>query len=63
MADQVECIYCGARIPDDLPHCPKCGAVSHFQQRGERPHVRRRFLIWFWLLVLFSMVMMWWLPR
>ncbi len=63
MADQVNCLYCGKRIPADTSHCPHCGAVSHFQEKGYRAGVRKRFVIWFIVLVIFCGLMIVWLPR
>ncbi len=63
MDDPVECLYCGAKVPPDASHCPECGAVSHFQQRGYRAGVRRKFVIWLVLLTIFSFFMAFWLPR
>ncbi len=62
MADQVECLYCGAKVPADRAHCPHCGAVSHFQQKGYRAGARRRFLVWLLLLSAFCLAMALWLP-
>jgi hypothetical protein len=60
---EVNCLYCGAAIGDDLANCPHCGAQSHFR-RGDDPRaIRRRFLIWFWLLAAVCLLLMWWLPR
>jgi len=63
MADPVKCLYCGASVPADSSHCPTCGAVSHFQQKGYRAGARRRFLVWLLLLTIFSIFMAFWLPR
>ncbi|HID46939.1 MAG TPA: protein nirD [Chromatiaceae bacterium] len=63
MADQVKCLYCGKKIPADSAHCPECGAVSHFQERGYRAGVRRKFIFWFVLLVIFCAIMIVWFPR
>ena len=63
MAGPVKCLYCGAEIPEDSAHCPRCGAASHFQQRGYRAGVRKRFIIWLVVLTLFSLFMVFWLPR
>ena len=63
MADQVNCLYCGKKIPADVAHCPHCGAVSHFQEKGYRAGARRRFVIWFIALVIVCGLMILWLPR
>lgn len=63
MADQVKCLYCGKNIPADSARCPECGAVSHFQERGYRVGVRGKFIAWFIVLVILSMIMVLWLPR
>ncbi len=63
MADQVNCLYCGKKIPADVAHCPHCGAVSHFQEKGYRAGVRRRFVVWFIALVIVCGLMILWLPR
>jgi len=59
----VKCLYCGGDIPGDSSHCPHCGAVSHFQEKGYRAGVRRRFLIWLAILAAVSLFMVLWLPR
>jgi predicted nucleic acid-binding Zn ribbon protein len=59
---EVNCLYCGKAIPDDVAECPHCGAVSHFQQLGYRHGARRRF---FWFVVavaLFCLVVALWAP-
>ncbi|HEC06101.1 zinc-ribbon domain-containing protein [Thiolapillus sp.] len=63
MADRVKCLYCGEKIPADSAHCPKCGAVSHFQERGYRAGVRGKFIFWFVVLVIVCAIMILWLPR
>ncbi|HIE56325.1 MAG TPA: protein nirD [Chromatiaceae bacterium] len=63
MADRVKCLYCGKAIPQDVSHCPHCGAVSHFQQKGYRAGVRNRFMIWLLVLTLVSFFLILWLPR
>ncbi|PLY14168.1 MAG: protein nirD [Sedimenticola sp.] len=60
---EVDCLYCGNRIPNDSAHCPHCGAVSHFQERGYRSGVRKRFIIFFIGLVLFCLFFAFYLPR
>jgi hypothetical protein len=63
MADRVKCLYCGKEISADVAHCPHCGAVSHFQEKGYRAGVRGKFVIWFVILLIFCAVMIAWLPR
>jgi predicted nucleic acid-binding Zn ribbon protein len=60
---EVDCLYCGARIPDDSARCPQCGAPSHFQQRGYRAGALRRFVLLFAILTIAAFVMAFWLPR
>jgi len=63
MAGPVKCLYCGKEVPGDVSHCPHCGAVSHFQQKGYRAGMRRKFILWLVVLTLFSAAMILWLPR
>ena len=63
MAGQVNCLYCGKQIAADVAHCPYCGAVSHFQEKGYRAGARKRFVLWFVALVVFCLLMVFWLPR
>jgi predicted nucleic acid-binding Zn ribbon protein len=60
---QVNCLYCGKPIADDAEHCPHCGAVSHFQKRSSDSRVRRRFVIFFIVVTLFTLIMAFVLPR
>jgi predicted nucleic acid-binding Zn ribbon protein len=60
---KVDCIYCGARIPDDRAQCPQCGAPSHFQQRGYRHGTRRKFYLLFTIFTLAVIAVAFWLPR
>ena len=59
----VTCLYCGESVAEDLAACPKCGAPSHFQNRGLRAGTKTRFVIFFVLLTLISLGMALWLPR
>jgi predicted nucleic acid-binding Zn ribbon protein len=63
MAGPVKCLYCGGEVPEERSHCPHCGAVSHFQQRGYRAGVRRRFILFLVALAILSVVAILWLPR
>ncbi|RCX33328.1 protein nirD [Thioalbus denitrificans] len=60
---RVNCIYCGERFSGELPHCPACGAPSHFRQRGWRPGAQRRFALWVALLAIACILIALWLPR
>ncbi len=60
---EVNCLYCGKAVPDDVARCPHCGAVSHFQRKGYRHGARLRFLIFFLVLVVMALVLAFWLPR
>ncbi|MES9879552.1 MAG: protein nirD [Sedimenticola sp.] len=60
---QVNCLYCGKNIPDDVANCPHCGAVSHHQKRGYRAGVKTRFVLFFIALVIFCFFFILWLPR
>ena len=60
---QVNCLYCGQPIADDVASCPHCGAPSHFQQRGWRLGARRRFVALFVVFVLLVLAIALWLPR
>jgi len=62
MAD-TQCIYCGEHFSDDQPACPHCGAPSHYQRRGERPAVQRRFRWFVILLAIACLFFILWLPR
>ncbi|WP_275100432.1 protein nirD [Sedimenticola hydrogenitrophicus] len=60
---QVNCLYCGKKIANDVAECPHCGAVSHFQNRGYRSGARLRFVL-FWIgVALFTLFFAFWLPR
>lgn len=61
--NKIKCLYCGEQIADDVARCPQCGAISHFQKRGYRAGARRKFLIFFIAVTLFSLFMAFWLPR
>lgn len=61
--NKVNCLYCGAAIPDDQAACPSCGAPSHFQKRGFRTGARARFVLFFILLSVASLLIAFWLPR
>ncbi len=63
MANQVHCLYCGAKFDEDLPACPDCAAPSHFQQKGFRFGGRRRFLLWFAAFAIATLLVAVWLPR
>lgn len=60
---QVNCLYCGKKIDNDVAECPHCGSVSHFQTRGYRAGARPRFIL-FWIgLALLCLFLVFWLPR
>ena len=59
----VKCLYCGGDVPAHSADCPHCGAPSHFQQQGENPRRRRRFIIYVILVSLFCLAMIVYLPR
>ncbi len=63
MLQEVNCLYCGRDIPANVPVCPHCGAISHYQQRGWRFGARRRFHVLFLLLVIACLAIAVWLPR
>ncbi len=52
---QVNCLYCGAKISDDVANCPACGAPSHYQAQGFRLGARKRFVI---LFVVFAVIVL-----
>ena len=60
---EVDCLYCGKKIPDDVAECPHCGGVSHYQKRGYRAGARRSFVLLFIALVLICAFFILWLPR
>lgn len=60
---EVNCLYCGERIADDVSHCPNCGAVSHYQQRGYRAGARRKFGLFVLILSVICIGLALWLPR
>ena len=60
---RVTCLYCGKSIAEDLAECPHCGAVSHYQKRGYRLGDRKRFVLFFVIVVLASLFFVFWLPR
>ncbi|MET0110332.1 MAG: protein nirD [Candidatus Thiodiazotropha sp.] len=60
---QVNCLYCGESIADDIDHCPHCGAPSHYQKRGFRIGGREKFLIFFVVLSAATLIMALLLPR
>ncbi len=60
---EVNCLYCGKPVPDDVAECPHCGAVSHFQQRGLRHGSRSRFIGFVIAVALFCFFVAFWAPR
>lgn len=60
---EVNCLYCGKKISDAVSECPHCGAISHYQKRGYLAGAKRKFIIWFLVLVVVSFFAMAWLPR
>ncbi|MCW9012581.1 MAG: zinc-ribbon domain-containing protein [Gammaproteobacteria bacterium] len=60
---KIHCLYCGEEIPDDVEHCPECGAPSHYQKRGVSLSKQKKFIIYFIALIIFVAVMIIWLPR
>jgi predicted nucleic acid-binding Zn ribbon protein len=61
--EQVNCLYCGKKIPDDVAECPHCGAVSHFQQKGYRAGARLRFILYCIGVSVICIFFALWLPR
>lgn len=60
---EVNCLYCGKKIANDLAECPHCGATSHFQSRGYRPGARLRFILFWAGLTALCLFLVFWLPR
>ena len=60
---EVNCLYCGKKIPEDVAVCPHCGAVSHYQKSGYRAGARKKFVLLFIALVFFCAFFILWLPR
>jgi hypothetical protein len=63
LTGEVNCLYCGKRIADDVAHCPSCGALSHFQRKGFRYGARLKFLLFFITLAILCGIFIFWLPR
>ncbi|MCG8427292.1 MAG: hypothetical protein MI754_08060 [Chromatiales bacterium] len=63
MKQEVSCLYCGKKIPNDTANCPHCGAVSHFQERGYRSGAIKRFIILFLIVAISSLFFALYLPR
>lgn len=63
MMGEVQCMYCGATIADDIEFCSECGKPSHYQKRGSSISKQTKFIVYFILLVAFVAVMVFWLPR
>lgn len=59
----VNCLYCGKKISDEVSECPHCGAISHYQKRGYLAGAKKKFVLWFLVLVVVCVVAMLWLPR
>jgi len=59
----VNCLYCGKAISDDVAICPHCQGVSHFQKRGYRRGARRRFILFFIVVAITTLLLALWLPR
>jgi len=49
--EPVRCLYCGVDVPADADRCPGCDAPSHFQRSGAGDARRRRFYIFFVVVV------------
>ncbi|MBL3589068.1 MAG: protein nirD [endosymbiont of Escarpia spicata] len=60
---EVNCLYCGKKIAEDIAECPHCGAVSHFQKKGYRAGARKKFVLLFIALTIFCLFFIFWLPR
>jgi predicted nucleic acid-binding Zn ribbon protein len=60
---EVNCLYCGKKIPDDVANCPHCGGVSHDQKRGYRAGARKRFLLMWIGVAIFCIFFALYLPR
>ncbi len=60
---EVNCLYCGKKIAEDVAECPYCGAVSHFQKKGYRAGARKKFVLLFIALTIFCLFFIFWLPR
>jgi predicted nucleic acid-binding Zn ribbon protein len=60
---EVNCLYCGKKIAEDLAECPHCGGVSHYQKRGYRAGARTRFVLFFIAVTVFCLLFIFWLPR
>ncbi len=60
---EIGCLYCGKQIPDNVPNCPHCGAVSHFQERGYQRGAKVRFYLLVAAVSIFCLVFMLWLPQ
>ena len=63
MMGSVNCLYCGKAVSDQEATCPACGAPSHFQQRGFRLGARQRFILYFAILAICSLLIALILPR
>ena len=60
---ELDCLYCGKKIPDNAAKCPHCGAISHFQKKGFSVGARKKFITLFVILVLIVFFFMLWLPQ
>jgi predicted amidophosphoribosyltransferase len=60
---EVNCLYCGERIPADVASCPACGSPSHFQQQGFRLAGQRNFTVLFTVIAITCMILVIALPR
>lgn len=61
--DEIRCVNCGEKVPQDADICPHCNAVPSFSKMGKKKDPQRNFKIFFILLTIFCIVMGFVLPR
>ncbi len=57
------CKHCGVIFEGQRLYCPECNAPTPEQKYLELIRKKKRFVWFFIVLVLFSLILMFWLPR
>ncbi|MCP5325156.1 MAG: DnrP protein [Oceanospirillaceae bacterium] len=60
---QSECFYCHHKNDQHLDLCPHCGMPRLLRRPWQGRGKQVLFQYWFWLVVVFCLVMVVWLPR
>jgi hypothetical protein len=63
MAESVHCLYCDSLQPGGIENCRQCGMPLPTKSPKSRQPLIRLFQRFFWLIVIFCLIMMFYLPR